>query len=412
MPDEPRGLSRTGTIEYAAGNLGAGLLFAFMNSALPLDLGHYGLPNVAIGLLAQERPPHAAVVQIVAGIASDRTRTGIGRRRPILLAAVPVTALALFALALHPPVAVMVALLVVMSAAFATAYGPYQALLADLVPTEQRGRVNGALAVAGMIGQILVLVLATFLWERSEAIVFVIVGIALLVGYGVVVLRIREDRGASSPGAPLHPLRWLRDVSRQREVMRYLLATFFFWFAFGGLAPFLTRFGVTELGTTEEEAIRLFLIVVVSTVLFALPAGWLVDRYGKKRILMLGLVLSAIGAAVGSQVQTVQQAMIMLAIVGVSNALATVPQLPLLTDLIAKERAGEMTGVGSAVWELSQPLGALAAGALADMAGTLRISLFMAGVALAVAAALLTRVNAPTVSPDVRRRALPVAPAR
>lgn len=404
MAEPAHGLSKTETLFYACGNVGAGLLFAFTNSTLPLYLGHYGLPNIAIGFLAQERPPHAALVQIAAGMASDRTRTTMGRRRPFILAAVPLTALALLALAIHPPVWVMVALLVLMTAAFASAYGPYQALLADLVPSAERGRVNGALAVGGMIGQVLVLVLASMLWERAEWIVFAVVAAALLVGFAIVVLRIREPKIVSVSEAPLHPLRWLRDVGRQTQVVRYLVATFFFWFAFGGLAPFLTLFGVRELGTTEDEAVRLFLIVVVSTVIFALPAGWLVDRFGKKRILMLGLGLSAAAAIAGSQVQTVPQAVVMLALVGASNALATVPQLPLLTDLIAKERAGEMTGVGSAVWELSQPLGAICAGALADMAGTLRVSLLMAGIALAMGTLLLTRVTAPAVSVPERAR--------
>ncbi len=405
MAEPGRGLSRAGTAFYACGNVGAGLLFAFTNAALPLYLGRYGLPNVAIGFLSQERPPHAALAQILAGATSDRMRTRLGRRRPFILAAVPVTAIALLALATHPPLWIMVALLVLMTVAFAVAYGPYQALLADLVPSEERGRVSGVLQVGGMAGQIAVLALATMLWERAEAVVFGLVAAGLVIGYAIVVLRVREPRASAVSDAPTHPLLWLRDIAGQRQVVRYLVATFFFWFAFGGLAPFLTRFGVYELGTSEDMALGLFLIVVVSTVVCALPAGWLVDRYGKKRMLMLGVVLCAVASLIGSQVRTVEQAVVMLAIVGAANALSTVPQLPLLTDLIARERAGEMTGVGSAVWELSQPLGAITAGALADIAGTLRVPLVMAGLSLALAALLLTRVQvSPPQFPPADRR--------
>ncbi len=413
MAGSGRGLSRTGTLFYACGNVGAGLLFAFTNAALPLFLGRYGLPNVAIGFLSQERPPHAAVAQILAGAASDRTRTRLGRRRPFILAAVPIAAICLLALATHPPLWLMVALLLLMTVAFAAAYGPYQALLADLVPSEERGRVSGALQVGGMAGQIAVLALATLLWERAEPVVFGIVAGGLLIGFAIVVLRVREARPEALPAAPTHPLLWLRDVAGQRQVVRYLVATFFFWFAFGGLAPFLTRFGVYELGTSEEVALGLFLVVVVSTVLCALPAGWLVDRYGKKRMLTLGVALCAIASLIGSQVRTVEQAVVMLAIVGAANALSTVPQLPLLTDLIARERAGEMTGVGSAVWELSQPIGAIVAGLLADLAGTLRIPLVMAAVSLGIAALLLTRVQMPAaLTPDDRRSVSPGREAR
>ncbi len=64
---------------YGAGNLGAGLVFAFTNAALPLYLASYGLPNWAIGLLAQDRPPLAGLSQIVVGFLFYRTRTPLLR---------------------------------------------------------------------------------------------------------------------------------------------------------------------------------------------------------------------------------------------------------------------------------------------------------------------------------------------
>ena len=330
-------------------------------------------------------------------------------RPPFMRGAVPGPAASLLVLATHPPLWVMIVALVFMTASFAVAYGPYLALLADLVPSGARGRVNGALQVGGMAGQIAILALATMLWEGADSLLFIVVALGLLLGVATVVVMVREARHAHLSTAPIRPMRWLRDIAAQRQVVRYLIATFFFWFAFGGLAPFLTRFGVYELGTSEQTAMGLFLVVVISTIVCALPVGWLADRYGKRRMMLVGLVFCAGAAIVGSQVRTVEQAFVMLSIVGVGNALATVPQLPLLTDLIARERAGEMSGVGGAVWELSQPLGAIFAGGLADIVGTLRISLLMAGVSLAIAALLLTRVTAPPAAP---RASTILAPAR
>ena len=55
--------------------LGAAIAAVVVLAALPLYLASYGLPNWAIGLLAQDRPPLAGVSQIVVGFLSDRTRT-------------------------------------------------------------------------------------------------------------------------------------------------------------------------------------------------------------------------------------------------------------------------------------------------------------------------------------------------
>jgi MFS family permease len=313
-----------------------------------------------------------------------------------MLVGIPGAALALLFLATHPPLVPMIVALVVMTTFLAVGYGPYLALLADLVPSEERGRVNAALTIAGMAGQVAILALASFLWEPAEGAVFAVVAAGLILGFAVTVVGVAEPLDLPPSTAPTHPARWLRDLAGQRNVVAFLTATFFFWIASGGVAPFLTRFGVHELGMDEGAALGLLIVALVSTAVFTLPAGWLADRIGKKPVLIAGLVLFGLTAIVGSQVRTVEQATVALVVVGAGNALATVPLMPLLTDLIARERAGELTGVGGAVWELAQPLGAILAGAAADLSGTLRAPLLMAGVSCLIGAVLLLRVHEPS----------------
>lgn len=415
------------TLLYSAGNFGAGLLFAFTNAALPLYLAGYRLPNAAIGLLSQERPPLAGVLQLAVGALSDRTRTRLGRRRPYIALGVPVAAAALLALALHPPVGLVVALLVVMTSFFAIGYGPFLALMVDLVPSEQRGRVGSVLNIANMAGQVLMLWLASQFWETQEALVFWIVGGALLLGFGLTIVGLREPAppgrseggGAGAAGAAgvgdnvsdgslpglrlprrppltdLRPLEYARDVLRHGEVARYLLATLFFWLGTGGVVPFLTRFGVQELGTDEATAFRLLMLPLLAAAVISLPAGWLGDRFGKQRVLLVGLVLMGVSVLVGSQVRTVEQAAAALLVTGAANGLCSVLLFPLLADLIPRDRAGEFTGLGSAVWELAQPLGAVAGGLAADATGSLRPTLAAAGLLVLVSGALLLRVRPP-----------------
>lgn len=403
IPTDPAGspFGLRQTLAYSAGNAAAGLVFAFTNAALPLYLGRYGFPNWLIGLLSQERPPLAGLLQILVGALSDRTRTRLGRRRPYILAGIPVAAAALMALALHPPAVLVVLLLLVMTSFLAIGYGPYLTLLVDLVPAERRGRVGSVLNIGNMAGQMLMLWLASTLWVQREPLVFALVAGGLLLGFGLTVAGVRERATsravASYPGlarpAGMRPADYVRSVLRYREAMKYLLATVFFWVGTGGVVPFLTRFGVQELGTDEATAFRLLLIPLGATAVVSLPAGWLGDRFGKKRVILAGLLMMGVSIVVGSQVRTVEQAAAALVVTGAANALCTVLLFPLLADLIPRERAGEFSGIGSATWELAQPVGAVLGGLAADVTGSLRTSLVVAGLLVLVSGALLLPVR-------------------
>ncbi|MBI2323477.1 MAG: MFS transporter [Chloroflexi bacterium] len=386
-------------IAYGGGNAGAGFLFAFMNTAVPLYLSSYGMPNTWIGLFSQERPPTAGIGQIVIGALSDRTRARLGRRRPYILIGIPLTILALLGLIPHPPLSVVVALLLLLTMAFAIGYGPYLALLADLVPPDRRSRVGGVLNITNMLGQLAILVLAMQLWSSNERLVFFVVAAALLVGFAITVLFVPERPLRAAPPAGRMDLGdYVRDVFAHREVMKYLLATLLFWLGTAGVVPFITRFAVTELETTEGVAFQLFIVAVAGTALGTLPVGWLADRVGKKPVMMVGLAVFGLSALAGSQVRTVESAMVVMAVIGLANAACTTPLLPLLADLIPRDRAGEFSGIGTGVWEFAQPFGAIMGGAIADATGSLRSTLVIAGVLVLLASVLLTPVRAPRIT--------------
>lgn len=400
----PRALSAAQTLAYGAGNAGAGAMFGLANAVLPLYLAEYGFSNAAIGLLAQDRPPLAGLSQIIIGWLSDRTASRWGRRRPYMLAGAPLAAAAVLVLALRPPVWLMVAMLLLATTALAAAYGPYLALLRDRVPEHQRGRVGAFQALAGMLGQLGLLYLAAQLWEDHPGLVFLGVAAALLAGFAVAASGVDEplEPAARTP-APARGARqrqaWrrladhLRDLLSYREAAKYLLPTLCFWLGTGGTVPFLTRFGVQELGLDERTAFQLLMVAMVATMLGAVPAGWLGDRYGKKPVLLAGLGMLGLTVLVSSQVRSVEQAVLALVATGAANGVCAALLFPLLADLIPRQRAGELTGLGTAVWELAQPLGALLGGLSADLTGSLRTTLVGAGLLLLLASALLAPVH-------------------
>lgn len=402
-PDAPAVPIAT-VLGYSCANFGVNMVSALTNSAMPLFLGSYGLPNLVIGFLAQERSFVGGFVQPVVGALSDRTATRFGRRKPFFLVGVPLTIAALALLASHPPLWAVLALLVVFSFFLAIANDPYMALMADITPERQRGRVGSVMAVFNMLGQVALLYIASQYWASNEGLVFGAVGLGLAVSFAITFATVQEP--PLPPPQPkavkLAPRAYLQEVLRHRELAKYCGAQFFFWLGSGAAVPFLTRFGIEVLGTDEATAFQLMMVAVGSTALAALPAGVLGDRFGKKQVLSAGLTLFAAVALVGSQTQTVEQGVVVMALVGTANAVIASLAFPLLTDLMPSDRKGEFTGLGSLVWSLAQPIGSTLAGLTVDLTGSFRTVFLVAGLAIALSVLGLQTVHPPARLPSDR----------
>ncbi len=350
---------------YVVGNLGSASVYALFNTGLPLYLESYGLSPAIIGLLANERSFVGAFVQPFVGRLSDRIRTPLGRRRPFFLVGVPLMSVSLLLLAVHPTFWLMLTLMTIGSFFLAVASDPYTALLADLFPPGQRGRVGGLLGLTSAVGAITITLLSSFLWAQHEALIFALTITILLLAYGFTFFTVREPAApAHAPArqAPsFHPVVYVRGLLAYPEAAKLVLAVTLFWIGSGGATPFVTLFGQHALGATGGTVFFLPLAFVAANAVFAIPAGRLADRIGKKPVLMAGLFIYGGGALVGSQTQSIWQAALLLAVAGMGNA-GTYVLNPLLTDLIPRSRVAEFIGLGSSVWSLVQPLGSVFAG--------------------------------------------------
>jgi MFS family permease len=384
---------------YGAGRFGIGVHDIFFNSMAGLFLAGYGLPNWLIGFLSNERSFIGSPLLPAFGAISDRIRSPLGRRKPFLAIGGVLAALGFVVLAAHPPVWVVVAILLIGPILIGLAATAYQSLMGDIVTPEQRGTVSGVNVLVGMAGGVGLLFLGNRLWDDYQPLVFFLIAASLIVGVAITVLAIAEPPAMpeSRDRMVWRPSSYLRGVLEHREATKYVLSYFFFWFGIGGITPFLTRFGHQELGVPENETFILLIAVVLASLAFAAPAGWLGDRFGKKRVMLVGLVAFGVLIILGAQVQTVGQVIPILILAGLAQAVPSVLAYPLFTELIPARRMGELTGLSTMVWSLAQPLGATLLGALADATGSLRTVLVGGGIALFVTAALLRSVRVPRI---------------
>jgi MFS family permease len=356
---------------YSVANFGSSVVYGLLNLAMPLYLQKYGVVPWLIGPLANERAFVGAIAQPIVGRISDRIRTPIGRRKPFFLIGVPLMSVSLLLLAGHPNIWVLLTLMTIGSFFLAVAQDPYIALIADLFPEQHRGKVGGFLGLTTALGNIAFAILASFLWDSNEALVFALVIIALLVTFTFTFLTVKEPPIAPHPASEkrqrFNLKLYIQELRNYPEAGKYIGSLSLFWIGAGGATPFVTLFGTEALHASVSEVFLLPLAFVVISAIFSIPAGLLSDRIGKKQVMFMGLMTYGLGALIGSQAQNLWQATIALAIVGLGNA-GTAPLNPLLTDLIPRHRTAELMGVGSAVWSFAQPLGSAGAGVAVTLA--------------------------------------------
>jgi maltose/moltooligosaccharide transporter len=352
---------------YSAANFGAQCVYALWTTGIPLFLATYHLPPEVIGVLSNERSLVGAVVQPIVGRISDRTRTPLGRRRPFFLIGVPLMSIAIMILATHPSFWLMLGIMTIAAFFLSIAWDPYMALMADIFPPAQRGRVGGLIGLSSMLGAVVILLFSSAFWAGHEIWVFGLVIVLLITTFAITFVTVKEPplapHVAAPPAARPNPVAYVRDLLMYREAAKYTLGLFLFWVGNGGTTPFVTLFAVHALHATESESFLLPLAFVATTALFAIPGGMLADRIGKKPVMSMGLVLFGLGAIIGSQSTDLVQGTIALAVIGIGNA--ALSQInPLLTELIPKARCAELIGTSSAVTSFAQPVGSLAAGSV------------------------------------------------
>lgn len=418
-------------VRYSVATFGSQAVFTLFTTGMSFFLSSYtelrSQPEL-IGLLSNERAAVAAVAQPIVGRLSDRARTPLGKRRPFMLVGIPVTSISLALLATHPPFWLMLGILTIAAFFLWVALDPYNALVTDLYPTEQRGRVGGILGLAQMLGAITFLLFAITLWGKNEISLFgttitlPVNGEMLVFGVTIAVLiltfgftfftvkeppiqaeaRVERERivGFNLAARITAVFRYVKDLFQYHEAVKYTFALIFFWIGNGGATPFVVLFGEKALRLSQSQSFLLPLAFVIATAIVAVPAGLLADRFGKKSVLVAGLTIFGIAALIGSQSGDIVQATIGLFVIGIGNAGIGTMLIPLLSDLIPHRRAAELIGLSSAITSFAQPVGSFLAGEVVARATSIvgendayRWSFLFAGSMIVIAAMLMLRVR-------------------
>jgi MFS family permease len=260
--------------------------------------------GTALSLLENLGLLMATVWQPVAGAISDHTSTRWGRRHPFILGGTLADIPFLLGIALSGSYWLVAVFYILLQTSSNTAHGPYQALLPDVVPEEQRGEASGYYGIANMAGLLVGVVGVGAMYGNFGRLAAIAsIAAVLVLAMAITVVFVRDDTPAA-PGTFPGLRRLLVDTFaqpiRNRDFMWITACRLLVLMGLVGIQTFIfyffydTWFQGASAKTISATTTLIGLVIAISSVA-SLPAGMLSDRIGRRRLVVLSGVLASIG---------------------------------------------------------------------------------------------------------------------
>src|SRR5512133_3957374 len=348
----------------------------------------FGLTAAQTGLIMTLDNLAAFFLQPFTGAYSDRLRTRLGRRLPFLLFGMPLAAvgMALIPLALASPFPVFLACLLLMVVAMACWRAPLFALMADLTPSAGRSRANGILNLMAGLGGVLAFVIGSLLYAIYRPFPFWAAALIFLLACGLILWRVREPAGSASDathstiGFAAHLRGWFSTLkpARRKSIIYLALAVFCYMLGFHPLEAFFSSYGVTVLKLSPANSGLVFSAAYITFILFAVPAGMLANRFGRKRTVYFGLLLFALVLLTAFFTPITAIMVVLMALGGLAWALIDINAFPMVLDS-APGADGTTTGIYFVATTLAAVIGPILNGWLIDVSGRNYSMIFLIG---------------------------------
>jgi len=271
---------------------GMNMFFSFNMASMPLFFKARIEQKWVVGLILGMMGAFGMILSPFLGMFSDRLRHKLGRRRPMMIVALPFMVAALV-FAQHMPWVWLIALAWMLAYLFHPIIErPWNALIPDFFPPEKRASVNGVVQLLGGIGSLTFFLLGSYIWARNEELTFYLVATMYAAGVLAIIFGIKERPTHLDPPKVAERVSFGEYISGLREhknLMRIIFASLFWNIGLNGVAPWLTSFGTEEMGMSVELSFMPLALLIGVMILFAVPVGLLADRFGRKRLTSVGL---------------------------------------------------------------------------------------------------------------------------
>jgi maltose/moltooligosaccharide transporter len=345
------------------GFFGVSVIWSVYNAFVPLFLANkFHFAPWLIGLFMTFDNIAALFIQPPVGAWSDRLRTKIGRRMPFILIGAPVGAIAfgLIPIAAVPALFVACTSTLLLSMAFWRT--PVVALMPDITPSQFRSQANGIINLMGGVGTIIASLVGSTLYEINVNFPFWMGSVLVILAALLVFIFIKEPKQFEEGKKEPDMFQSLKELAQDKDKsgLRILLAIFFWFLAYTGIEAFLTLYATKQLGIPEGDAGRMMGHIGLFFVLFAVVAGILGSRLGRRITISIGIVgmaililfIALLPAGLLSTtltklpvLGTIRVINLFLMGAGIAWSFININSLPMVVDLTTAARVGTFTGL-------------------------------------------------------------------
>lgn len=421
------------------GFLGIQMGFALQNANASRILQIFGADVHELSWFWIVAPLTGLIVQPIIGYYSDRTWTRLGRRRPYFLVGAILASIGLILMpnsdmftAFMPALWVGAGMLMIMDASFNIAMEPFRALVADLLPADQRtlgfSVQTVLIGIGAVIGSWLPYIVTNWFGVSNEAavgevplnlLISFIVGALVLIGSIVLTVVTTKEYSPEEIALMDHNEQELEEESSllnifsdfkvMPQTMRQLAwVQFFSWFGLFGMWVFSTPaiashiYGL-DISDTHSKGFQdagdwvgiLFGVYNAVSAIYAFFLPAIAKQLGRKRTHALSLVIGGLGLLSIYIMPTKEW--IILSMVGIGIAWASILAMPyaILAGSIPARKMGVYMGIFNFFIVLPQILNAFVGGPIVKYLYDDQpiFALVLSGVSLIIASLLVSRVK-------------------
>lgn len=296
------------------------------------------------------------------GMLSDKLRTPLGRRTPFILVGTVLAVVCMILLPVTDNAGSLTGFFIALGAVLLSMgfyRSPAVALMPDLTPKPLRSKANAVINLMGALGGIFTLVMISVLVPKTGRPdympLFLSVAAVMVVAVVALLLTIRENRMAREAAEAWRepeeePVKTGEKKKLPRPVLRsllFLLASVFLWFtAYNAVTTAFSRYAEEVWGMQGGGFASCLMVATGVAVVSYLPIGFLSSRFGRKKMILAGILLMCAAYVSGIFFGHFSPLLyVVFGLTGVGWASINVNSYPMVVEMGSGADVGKYTGM-------------------------------------------------------------------
>lgn len=324
------------------------ITWAVYNAFMPKILSNYIESATIIGFIMTIDNYFALFLQPLVGILSDRVNTPFGKRMPFIMVGMPLAVIFIILLANYTNFVTLVIFLVGMNLSMSVFRSPVVSLMPDITYVENRSKANSIINFMGGIGSVIAYFIGTILWNKNNSYPFYLAAVLVFLSFIILFNFIKEKRDVINYNMEekqkLNFIESLKVIPNKKQTILLLLGILTWFIGFNGIETFFTLYGEKFLKVSVGSAALSFTFISLAFLVFAIPAGIIGTKIGKKSTIKIGIVGMLICFLIIFFLRSIILVRVVFIFAGMFWAFININSYPFVTEMAPIGQLGTFTG--------------------------------------------------------------------